>query len=389
MKFGSQSQTLVLSSKAQVAAITIVSLLLWLSGLPTWLPSARAASLTDVSDTLSDSDLSAGSVHRLQFTTISALDADDTIQVTLDPAASLFTVNNLGASDFFATTSVRVVAACGAFGNEVTVSTTTEIVTLTVCAGDSIPAGVIAFNMGTTTATKITNPVSAGSRVIRIQTRNEGGSLTADIIDQADTRVYIIDDVVVTASVDSSFTFTITGVANGSSVNGSATTTSTTTTSTLIPFETLAPGVAKVLAQDLSVLTNAANGFSVTVYEDQNLTSSTGADIDLYINGATTSTPTAWTTPSNTLNQENTYGHFGITSEDNSLSTGDPFGTALWVGDFTADSPREVFYHSGPADGTTDHEGDTRVGFAIEIENLQEAGTDYTNTLTYIATPTF
>lgn len=44
---------------------------------------------------------------------------------------------------------------------------------------------------------------------------------------------------------------------------------------------------------------------------------------------------------------------------------------------------------NGPADGSTAHQGRTRVGYKIQIGSLQEAGTDYTNTLTYVATPTF
>lgn len=367
----------------QIAIVLLLSVLLWATGLPSWLPNARAAALTNFSDTLTDSDLSVASVHRLRFTTTNALDASDTIVITLDPTASLFNINNLGAADFLSESGLDVVTTCGGGANELTVSTTTEIVTLTVCATDTVPAGVLTFQMGATTTPKITNPVSAGSRIIRVATTNDGATTR----DSGDARVFIIDDVVVTASVDSSFSFVISGVASGATVNGSATTTSTSTTATSIPFETLIPNVSKILAQDLAVTTNAANGFTVTVVQDQNLTSATGADINLFSNGATTSTPVSWQTPTNVLNQQWTYGHIGITSQDATLSAGDEFGTALWAGNFNL--PREVFYHTGPSDGTTANEGSTRVGYQVEIESLQEAGNDYTNTLTYVATPTF
>ncbi len=389
--FGNSAYMFTRGTVGQLVAIFLLAAFFWTTGLPSLILNARAAALSDFSDTLSDSDLSALSSHRLQFTTQSALDADDTILITLDPTASLFTVNNLGASDFHSTSSIRiagdVVGSCTAAPNEVYVSTTTETITLTVCTGDTISAGALRFQMGATSTPKITNPSSAGSRIIRVETRNEGGLLSTDVIDSGDARVYIIDDVVVTASVDSTFTFVISGVANGQAVNGSATTTATTTTATSIPFETLTPNVSKVLAQDLAVTTNAANGFTVTVHQDQNLTSTTGADINLFSNGATTSSPIAWATPRNTLNEQWTYGHIGITSQDSSLSTGDEFGSSLWAGNFNV--PREVFYHTGPSDGVTAHEGSTRVGFQIEIDSLQEAGNDYTNTLTYIATPMF
>ncbi len=390
--FRVHAETLQRNPFAQIASILLIAALLWTTGLPSWIQNANAAALFDFSDTLNDSDLSALSIHRLTFTTTAALDASDTMVITLDHSDDDFVINNLGASDFVATTSVSFVTACGSLPNEVTVATTTgtganaDTVTLTVCATDTISAGVISFQMGATSSPKITNPVASGSQIIRVLTTNDGGATR----DSGDARVFIIDDVTVTASVDSTFSFTIAGVANGQTVNGaSATTTATTTTAVLIPFETLTPGTSKILAQDLSVTTNAANGFRVTVFEDQNLTSSTGADIDLFSNGATTTPPIAWTTPTNVLNQEHTYGHFGITSQDGSLSNGDPFGTALWSGAFTAAAPLEVFYHNGPSDGTTDEEGDTRVGFQIEIESLQEAGNDYTNTLTYVATPVF
>jgi hypothetical protein len=73
--------------------------------------------------------------------------------------------------------------------------------------------------------------------------------------------------------------------------------TSTTTTSTSLPFGTLAANVSKTLAQDLTVSTNARNGYVVTVEQDANLLSSTGADIDGFIDGAYTNTPAAWQAP--------------------------------------------------------------------------------------------
>ena len=204
--------------------------------------------------------------------------------------------------------------------------------------------------------------------------------------DTGQARVAIIDDVVVTASVDTTLTFTITGVAIDTVVNGSATTTGTTT-ATSIPFGTLSPGTTYRMAQDLSVSTNASNGFTVTVVADQTLTSGSGADINTFVNGDSTSTPIAWQSPAGTLGDDTTYGHWGVTSADSDLN-GDEFGTDLYAGNFLS-APREVFAHTGPADGSTADQGQTRVGYQIEVDNLQEAGTDYTATLTYVATPTF
>ena len=123
----------------------------------------------------------------------------------------------------------------------------------------------------------------------------------------------------------------------------------------------------------------------MTVEESQNLLSSTGADIDNFANGVTSATPVVWSAPTNSITQENTWGHWGLTSSDD--LNADEFGAALFVA--ASSSPRQVFHHNGPADGTTASVGSTTVGYKIEITPLQEAADDYTTTLTYIATPTF
>src|SRR5262249_16530254 len=130
-----------------------------------------------------------------------------------------------------------------------------------------------------------------------------------------ETRVAIIGHVTLTASVASVFDFRIAPVPAGNQVGNDVI--SVTSSSTTLPFGTLAPGVAKTLAQRLNVTTNASNGFSVTIQEDQPPTANSGAIIYLFKDGATTSVPTAWTSPLGTLNANQTYGHLGITSTDN------------------------------------------------------------------------
>jgi hypothetical protein len=154
-----------------------------------------------------------------------------------------------------------------------------------------------------------------------------------------------------------------------------------------MPFATTTVGVPNTIAQTLSVTTNARNGFVVTVNADQRLTSATGADIDRFQNDTPPGSPAAWTSPTGTIAATETgWGHEGITSEDDLNS--DEFGTNLWAGNFVGNA-RQVFSHNGPADGTTVSIGSTKVGYQIEISALQEAGNDYTQTLTYVATPTF
>ena len=368
-----------------VTVIALLAILMWSFGFPTWIPFTNAASLTWISDTLSDSAPSVLANHTIQFTTPTGIANGDTVTVTFSADWNLST-SSVDFNDIdVATTSDYTLAADCTGSEEIGASISGQVLTLTFCSGDggSVPVnGTTTIQIGTNASggtNQITNPGNTGSYAISI-----GGTQT----DSGDTRVAIIDNVVVTASIDTTFTFTVSGVSSGSSVNGSPTTTADVTTATTLPFGTLSADVSKTLAQDLAVTTNARNGFTVTVSQDQNLTSSTGADIDSFIDDAGTSVATAWTHPAGTIGSENTYGHMGLTSEDSSLSGGDTFGSDLWVGDFVG-TPREVFYNDGPSDGATANQGSTRVGYQVEVTPLQEAGNDYTATLTYVATPTF
>jgi hypothetical protein len=368
----------ILSS--QVAMILIISTLLWMTGAPMLLNRASAAQLTLVSDTLTDSDLSVATKHVLRYTTASSTPAGGTIQVIFDPVGNAFGLGSITATTTQITaTGMTIVTVCGGGSDEVIPTMNAgagqEGLTFTVCAGDSVGAGAKQINIGTSTPF-LTNPGTTGSYRITITGSNG---------DFGETRVAILDDVVVTASVDTVFEFTVTGVATSTVINGETTTGSAS--STYLAFGTLAPTVPKILGQRLQVRTNASNGFSVTVVQDQNLTSATGADIDLFIDGATTSVPVAWQSPAGTLGNEATYGHIGVTSQDSTLSAGDEFGSSLYAGNIN--TARQVFYHNAPADNTTDNIGSTYVAYKIEVSSLQEAGTDYTNTLTYVATPVF
>ena len=381
--FTIRSSSFATNVSNKLTYLLILSLVLWSIGAPSFLHFAHAASFTNVSDTLSDSDLSVVSAHTFRFRTQTVLNdtgASDKLTISFIPSSGdNFTVGSLGVSGITAS-GISVVSSCTAGASEFTLATTSTSIALTICAGDTVAANT---NIVLSTATStITNPPTARSYVERIQTLDQGTT----VLDSSDTRVAILNDVVVTASVDTIFTFTVAGLVTSTTYNGITTTGSSTATA--LAFNTLVPGASSTLAQTLSVATNARNGFAVTVQEDQNLTSSTGADIDLFKDGATTSVPTVWTAPTNVLDQEATYGHFGISSDDTDEGAGEFVG-AKFAGNFSAASPRQIFTHSGPADGTTQDKGLAHVFYTIQIGTLQEAGTDYTNHLTYVATPTF
>jgi len=352
---------------------------------------SEAANLTTVSDTLSDSDLGVSSDHTVVFTTPTGVANGETFILSFPGQFNLSTstaILDLEDFDVASTSDYTLVYTCAGTGIAVATSTpTSQDITFTICsASDALAVNATAtIQIGTNAGTggtgdsQIINPEAAGSYEITI-----GGTQT----DSGAMRIAIIDDVLVTASVATTFSFVINGLPAGVTVNGSPTTTADATTATTLPFGTLAANVSKTLAQNLRVTTNAANGFTVTLNQNQNLTSSSGADIDRFQNDTPPGSPTAWTPPTGSLGSENTYGHMGITTEDSNLAGGDDFGSDLWAGDFVANA-REVFYHTGPADGVTADQGSTTVGFQAEIMTYQEAGSDYTASITYVATPVF
>lgn len=352
-----------------VATLVVSALVLWSVGAFTIV---QAANLTNVSDTVTTSEPSVTAAHTISFTipTGSSLTDGDTVTITFE--AGSFTVGNLASGDI----TVDVNTVTDPHASFATTSTSISFDSVSASAGQvvdvAIPDGFI------------TNPATAGqSYEITIDTGNG---------DTGKTRVAIVDTVLVTAIVETTFDFVIDGLATSTSINGTSTTGSTTPTA--IPFGVLTAGEIKTLAQELTVQTNARNGFVVTVQSDGDLESTNGAVIDNFDEGSDVSTPgTVWNSPVPNVNDETTWGHWGMTTNDSDIGSLGGFyaSTDFGANEFIAASttPREVFHHDGPADGVTADIGSTTVGYQIEITALQEAADDYQTTLTYIATPTF
>jgi hypothetical protein len=347
-----------IKNKKIIAAALMFSMIVMYGSVPS---RSEAVSFESIKDTISSSDVSRANVtHTIVASTTLAVSAGGYFDIIFPAAFTNVLVGGVtcptgGSASIPVANTARCTFAAGV--GEAT--TTTFII-----------AGV-------------TNPSTGGSQLFHIYTKTSG-----DVqIEHSTFRVAIINSVSVTATVEASLTFSIAGKATSSSINGVTTTGSSTMSS--LAFGVLAPGVPKTLGQSLRVTTNAAYGFTVTVQQDHNLLSSNGADIDSFDNGVeASSTALAWTVPTGVLGQEMTYGHFGFTSADGSLTGGaDSYGSALYKG-FNNSDPIEVMYHNGPSDGLTADIGTTTVAYTVGITALQEAG-DYSNTLTYICTPTY
>lgn len=358
-----------------IAAGLIVSMAMFSLGFQHF-AKADAASLTNVSDTLSDSRPGLGANHVISYTNPSSTPAGQTISVTFDPNTSAF--GNIGSvtAANVTTTGMTVVPSCSGSSNNVTLSTSTTALTFTVCASNSVATGTVSISVLNGV---ITNPTSTGSYIIRLAAGNN----------TADTRVAIVNGVNVTAAVATTFTFTVSGLPTSTTLGNGATTTGASVTTSL-PFGTISPNTHYELGQQLNVTTNASNGFTVTIHEDQDMTSAKGNTIHLFKDGNATSTPSPWASPGNNINNSSTWGHIGITSDDTTLGGG-KFGTSspLYAGAFQPTTTLTVFQYNGPADGTTQNEGAAKVALRMEISPLQPAANDYSNNLIYVATPVF
>lgn len=340
--------------KKLIASIVVLSLILM--GIPAIPYSQAADTLQNVSDTLSDSKPSQTATHTFGFTISTATSSAATIEIT--------------ASDF------NWSAANGTCPDSGTFSTTTNGVKCTYGSG-------ISTGNKTLTVSNVVNPATQGSYTMTVETK--AGATT---LESAQIRVAIVEGVTVSANVSAVLTFQVLGTEAGTTTEEGATDVSTTATT--INFGTININTQYVAAQKLSVDTNADDGFTVKVWQNQNLTNAMNNDIDKFANGVTSTNPAAWTAPSASSTDENTFGHFGLRSDDDSVEK--DYGSNSWIG-FYGDGTNyqhEVFKHTGPAKGLNDNknEGWTFVEYALEISALQEAG-DYSNVLTYICTPTY
>lgn len=367
----------------QAVAVSVgLALLLWSMGLPTFFRSVEAASITQASDTLSNSAPAQTSNHTIEFSTENGMSIGQNFTITFD---ALFDTSAVTISDIdlsVATVDQTIASGASGAGQWGVTGIGTDAITFTTPTDGGVASTsdiVVKIGSNATGGTiRIVNPSATTSYPITI-----AGTMQ----DSGQVRVAIVDQVTVSANVDTSLTFSVSGVTSGQAVNGSPTTTVAASSPTTLPFGTLPVGTSRTLAHDLSVATNAAAGYTVTVQQTGELQSSTGATIDGFIDGTYTTAPAAWQAPSAQIANNKTYGHWGLTSEDTAAGRASEFTSNTWVSGST--TPIIVMGNTGPADGSTAGVGLTRVGYQVQISALQEAGDDYTTTLRYIATPTF
>jgi hypothetical protein len=168
--------------------------------------------------------------------------------------------------------------------------------------------------------------------------------------------------------------FTVNGVPAGTSTAGI--TTGVTTTATAINFGILPFGTDVTAAQRLSIDTNAIEGYQVWLLADQQLTNTNG-NLILPIS-TTNASPGGWSSACSAL----AVSCFGYHTTDGTLFGGSARFAATDTYAALSTSPEEIMFSSIPIAETHD------VIYRIKVTENQVQG-DYTNNITYIATPIF
>ena len=353
---------------------------------------SKAATVTSFSDALSDSRPTVLADHDIKFKMDAATTIIDTEELHIQ--FNGFTVGSatLVQADF------TVLYDTDGAGSYTALTPTTDYTIAAVTAGADKTV-IIAFTSAGATAIgtdkymqvtftndtdKLPNP-AAGSYTIDI---NE-----SDFGDTGEVQVAIIAGVTTTATVSASLSVTVALVAAAQTVNGQ--TVDIESTATTIPFGTMVVNTWKALAHDITVSTNAGEGYTTSIRQIDgsgmtNILASSSNNIDGFRGAggtATNAAPLAWaagTNPTGSGANVDT-GWYGYTTEDATLGTGtaDRFTNP---GNYWAPfdiAPYEVAYASGPVNAEV-----VRVGHMLEANALQPQGV-YTGTIEYICTAVF
>lgn len=334
----------VLSIAALLGGATLSAL----RPLPTY-----AATLTSVTDTLSSVTKSVTGVsHVIQFTTPTGVgESTDTITITF---ASGFDISGLtlpadvalthGAGSY--TTNTETVTNTGATATAWNVGRSGQVLTLTAPTDGVGAASLAAGNQVriTLSGSGITNPSTAASYEIAL-----GGTFG----DSATVEVGIVDNasVAVTATVDESLAFSMTGNS--------------------ISFGTLSSLSATTGTNSFTISTNATGGYVTTV---KGATLTSGSDTITAV-GSTAATSTAGTEQFGI----NITASGGVGAVDSTYAgTGAQYGYGA-----TSSTADTVASSSAPSDATT-----YSATYVANIAATTQPGS-YTATLVYVTTGTF
>lgn len=211
--------------------------------------------------------------------------------------------------------------------------------------------------------------VSGTTYFMRLNTYANTDCSSSPIDDALLTFVYTAGQNV-SMMIDPTLSFTVSAVSASQSVNGATTT--AMSTSTTIPFSTVTSSANAVVAQDLTISTNAPHGYSVALRYSGAPTNGTTQIPDHSGSNASPSSFSAAGTEA-----------FGYTTNDATLGSGTAarFISNKWAAATTSDE--EVAYS-----GTAVSNQTTRVGYQAGVSGSTAAGT-YITTIIYTATAVY
>ncbi|MEI6498713.1 MAG: hypothetical protein WCO23_01995 [bacterium] len=313
-------------------------------------------------------DLSAAAIHPGSISNLDGVEADWSLDKTAAAQGVLYLVN--------ATSTVAVpdgtVISFGIDG----------IVNPTVGAS---PAGCVPDGANASSGTCYTRVKSFDTATIATM----AAETPVNIMDFVTIAYTVSAAVTVTATVDPSLTFWVTGVAAGGAEQANGHNVSATTDYQTLPFGYIQPSIPKYLAHNLRVRTNSRNGYDVKIKMVDQMTGKYPVNvIDPYIadkdNAITWGTPANWASPNGDTANVNT-GWIGANTNDTDVA-GYANSAGKW-GPVFSNAEDLVMTNSGPDKGRVPQDV-VRVSYAIEVNEYQPSDS-YTGTLYYNCTPTY
>ena len=262
--------------------------------------------------------------------------------------------------------------------------------TVLIGVGTTLAPGVqysVALGHATDATLRFLNPAPSGTS----HTRGVSDSLSVilqsedssnNALDRTTMKVNPIDGVFVSANVELTLSYTISGRTGGSAV-GCGKTAVQTSTATAVPFGSISSFASFYdMSQIHTLTTNAFGGYILQAYENGPLTDSDNSTIpDTGCDGScTTSSSTEWNTTSNYGFGYSLQNVTGGTTPFNWNDSSRVFNARPFP---NASAPVTIFSNTAPANGHILY-----TCYRLDTANTFSAG-NYYNNLTYIATPIF
>lgn len=229
----------------------------------------------------------------------------------------------------------------------------------------------------------LTNPTATSTNFAWITTYTNSNCSTGE----EDTGVVgfaIISGVTVQATVAESLTFTIASATSGECTGDSGSPTEVDSATTTVNFGELGTDAFKVACQKLTCNTNAAGGYNLTSQEDDQMTYGTTTIPDASCDGSCPEgTFDTWATANGNPG-------FGHSCEDipgsNPCLSGYDFSGGINYTQFASIADAETATTTMSVASATS--SSAYIHYKISVDSSQAAGT-YSNTIVYIATPTY